>query len=279
MDSAEIPWRRESQLALIQKVKELPTLWDVTNILYHKKGIKRKAYQLVCDHLKQKFPELQYLNAGTVKTKFNHLRTYYQRELKKIQKTAIGTEVKTESKWEYFRHCSFIHTTQLLDNVAENTVAPEAFADQHQHLEGEAEGNEDEFCPLITSITSGGNSIMVPTKSEALSPTRSTPPLPVPPTPTLLSAQPSSAHNPKWQERVKKRKSDAVDASSQTMDNDEAIVKTEQKRTPSTVLSHGQRIGGVIDTVWEQLPPANRRKLLADLLFVLAKHVSGDEQV
>ncbi|XP_063615787.1 uncharacterized protein LOC134788968 [Penaeus indicus] len=64
------------------------------------------------------------LTADHAKNKFNHLRTYHQRELKKIENMPSGSGGQQSSKWEYFNHCSYMQPGGCLYREKSNGKHP-----------------------------------------------------------------------------------------------------------------------------------------------------------
>ncbi|XP_063613771.1 longitudinals lacking protein, isoforms H/M/V-like [Penaeus indicus] len=123
MDSA-VYWSRSSIIALLEKVREFPCIWDFESPDFKKKLLKRDCYHRICDSLRAEFVEMKDLTADHAKNKFNHLRTYHQRELKKIENMPSGSGGQQSSKWEYFNHCSYMQPGGCLYREKSNGKHP-----------------------------------------------------------------------------------------------------------------------------------------------------------
>ena len=59
-----VPWGKSSTVALIEKVRDFPAIWDFQSELYKKKLLKRECFKQVADALKIEFPELHDITGG-----------------------------------------------------------------------------------------------------------------------------------------------------------------------------------------------------------------------
>ncbi|XP_064117601.1 uncharacterized protein LOC135223024 [Macrobrachium nipponense] len=106
-----VQWSRLSEQFLAENMRDRRCLWDHKHDSFMKKGLKRKNYLEITLQLRENFPELADLYTDQVRTKFNNLKAYFNREYKKIQCTPSGSAGKPSSKWELFDVMCFLKDT------------------------------------------------------------------------------------------------------------------------------------------------------------------------
>lgn len=78
---AQALWSREVQIALIEKVRNEPVLWDTTHPNYKKKLLKRHIYNQIARQLKEQFPSVDGITAGK---EYSHKTYECQRKMKSL---------------------------------------------------------------------------------------------------------------------------------------------------------------------------------------------------
>lgn len=61
---AQMVWSRNLKIALIERVRNEPVLWDTKHPNYKKKTLKRHLYSHIASQLQEQFPSVEGINAG-----------------------------------------------------------------------------------------------------------------------------------------------------------------------------------------------------------------------
>ncbi|XP_068216459.1 uncharacterized protein [Palaemon carinicauda] len=130
-------WKSLEIHGLLERVKEIPVLWDHTDEMFTKTNLKKKKWEKVTASLKYEFSDINDagLTADDVQKKFGTLKSTFQRELRKIQSALNGSAGTVETRWEYFRSCSFMlpvyscpptRTSFDISDPEDGEISPEA---------------------------------------------------------------------------------------------------------------------------------------------------------
>ncbi|XP_055696531.1 uncharacterized protein LOC129797725 [Lutzomyia longipalpis] len=90
-------WDKKKTMQLISKYNETPILWDTNSKDYRNRELRAKSFEELARSMK--------LSKQEVQRKLHNLRTQYNTELRKIQKSGKPGEVK----WEYYDAIKFIN--------------------------------------------------------------------------------------------------------------------------------------------------------------------------
>ncbi|KAG0725133.1 hypothetical protein GWK47_039183 [Chionoecetes opilio] len=104
-------WTRISEEFLVERIRDHPCIWDHRSDLYTKKALKRAAYVAMKNILVDNFPELATITTDHVRIKYNNLRTYFLKELKKTVDASSGSAGGYVTRWELFGVMSFLKDT------------------------------------------------------------------------------------------------------------------------------------------------------------------------
>ncbi|XP_059611029.1 uncharacterized protein LOC132257965 [Phlebotomus argentipes] len=97
-----IVWDKKKTLQLISKYNASPILWDPNCKTYRNRELKTKAFDELAKSMKMSRKEVQ--------RKLHNLRTQYNTEVRKLQKTGKASEVK----WEFFDAIKFINVSSRI---------------------------------------------------------------------------------------------------------------------------------------------------------------------
>ncbi|XP_076046479.1 uncharacterized protein LOC143028380 [Oratosquilla oratoria] len=106
-DDQRVYWNRGTEAALIDKIRDFPSLWDHTHPDYLKKSVRRYHFNRIAAYMMEHYPILGDVTADHVRLKFSNLRSYYIRERKKQEKSS-ETDGPPTPKWELFSHLTFL---------------------------------------------------------------------------------------------------------------------------------------------------------------------------
>ncbi|KAG0728677.1 hypothetical protein GWK47_031991 [Chionoecetes opilio] len=133
--------------------------------LYTKKALKRAAYVAVRNILVDNFPELATITTDHVRIKYNNLRTYFLKELKKTVDAPSGSAGGYVTRWELFGVMSFLKDTlynyitvptkHFLEEITDLVFADDAviFAESLEVLVMALEALHEEAKPLGLEVS------------------------------------------------------------------------------------------------------------------------------
>ncbi|GBN06113.1 hypothetical protein AVEN_99797-1 [Araneus ventricosus] len=108
MNAKKFVWSAENESVLIDLIRERPALWDPADENYTKKTYKKILYEHVAEEMGRRWPEEAGIITGTfVQMKFNSLRSYFQREERKVN-SASGAGFVFLPKWVHFQRLTFL---------------------------------------------------------------------------------------------------------------------------------------------------------------------------
>ncbi|XP_076058250.1 uncharacterized protein LOC143035277 isoform X2 [Oratosquilla oratoria] len=152
-------WSSELDEFLIEAVRSRPFLWDVKDPLFQKKALKKSAYEEIAKQLIGLAPRAEgALTSELVKNRYNGIRTYYRRELKKVleaSKNGSNGDDGLGSRWEYFPLLEFLRDTitlpvsgtslesTLTDPLELDTSQQEDSLQQRESREQDKDTNQD----------------------------------------------------------------------------------------------------------------------------------------
>ncbi|MPC99211.1 hypothetical protein E2C01_094611 [Portunus trituberculatus] len=61
-----VQWNSEAELALIELVRAVPSLWDTKHRDYSKKLLRKQLYKKISEKLQAAFPDLEGIDAGKI---------------------------------------------------------------------------------------------------------------------------------------------------------------------------------------------------------------------
>ncbi|CAC5382457.1 unnamed protein product [Mytilus coruscus] len=122
MIAVEIPDNNEEQkvsedLDFIDLYENEPSLWDVTSQVYHDKIGRKRALERMDGKIN--------IGVDKINKKINNLRTYYKREMNKVEdskRSGAGTCEIYESKWPMYQSMDKFLRTQVRKRVSKSNI-------------------------------------------------------------------------------------------------------------------------------------------------------------
>ncbi|KAG7158458.1 uncharacterized protein LOC121878736 [Homarus americanus] len=193
-------WNYRTESTLIKLIRERRILWDSTNEYYSRKSLKKQEYDEIAQQLLQEFPDIppHAMTGDAVRVKFNHLREYFRRLLKRVQVKENGAFVGEElvPEWEHFTSLLFLNDTTsnqytLVSNLPKFKSLSEASVEDFDNAGsketrgiglyiGEEEEDSSYLSKILTPITQLSTEncelFQTPAELERCSPTAATVP-------------------------------------------------------------------------------------------------------
>lgn len=110
-------WTREETKLLIERVEEMPELWNISGQT-NKDRVKKTA---AIESLAEQF----HIDSAEINRKLHNLRTQLNNELRKMRqkKSGQGADETYKSSWEYFEMIKFMIPENKLNETHSNLVS------------------------------------------------------------------------------------------------------------------------------------------------------------
>ncbi|XP_054711737.1 uncharacterized protein LOC129221302 [Uloborus diversus] len=139
-------WLLEHEEYLIDLIRPQKCLWDTKHTLYMKKSHRNRLMRGICKMLSDRYPDAALLfTYENVNKKFQNLRTYFQTQLRCLnkQKNESGVEI-VKPKWAHFERMLF-----LQDNVTPSASS----SNQNNSSTSEADPSGSQNLATLYSFT------------------------------------------------------------------------------------------------------------------------------
>ncbi|KAK4295747.1 hypothetical protein Pmani_031709 [Petrolisthes manimaculis] len=171
---SSLRWSRESELFVIEKVRQNECLWDHRDPMFLKKTFKRHLYHRIAIAIQEEFPALAGVTADAVMHKWDNLKKSFSRELQKAKNPKSGSGYT--SKWHLFELLMFLTDTASADKSVCNynehqskDNSPASMAESQDVVDGTSlvySGSED-VDGMLTHFLHDGSEDFSPASSSS----------------------------------------------------------------------------------------------------------------
>ncbi|GBM72163.1 hypothetical protein AVEN_256172-1 [Araneus ventricosus] len=114
-------WNLEKESAFIDFVSERAALWNPLHTNYAKKTLRQALYDEIRNEMIMRWPEdATILTGGVLRKKFNTLRSYFQREERKLKLASGSAGLELAPKWVHFQRMLFLKDTAIVGQSESN---------------------------------------------------------------------------------------------------------------------------------------------------------------
>ncbi|KAK3875185.1 hypothetical protein Pcinc_019925 [Petrolisthes cinctipes] len=259
-------WTRDTEVALLEHVREYRHLWDHKDRLYSKQSLQRATYEKIAVSLRTEYPSLKDVTEEHLRLKFKNIKTYKMTQHKKIQNAKSGSQGSTQQRWYLYDHAIFL-TDAVVVTQTQPSWEPHSQPQTSSSSPPPRQSTEQESITMEISDTPLWESL------PELNAAASVASIPSIGSQEATQSEPTSASTPSSGRRKRRAEYSGAEDLMSTMGNYFITKTAKDNKPPENVDRYARHVSDMVYELLKDLPRQKQIKITQHILGLI-----GDDQ-